>query len=91
MGDRSDAIRALQRAGEMAIRADAEKVTPDEVATALDAAWGAFVGDTGCIPDCFTIRGPRSTRDTVGVDFGYGNFAGMVADHINVNREARRG
>ena len=46
------------------------------LADALDGAWGDWIADTGCIPDSFTIHGPRTTR--VEADFGKGNFAEHV-------------
>lgn len=48
----------------------------DAIAAALDGAWGDWIGDTGCIPDCFTIHGPKTTR--VEAQFGRGNFAEHV-------------
>lgn len=31
---------------------------------AMQDAWNNFCQDTGCVPDAFTIHGPRSTRVT---------------------------
>jgi hypothetical protein len=52
-------------------------LTGEQVAEALNDIWGDFCGDTGCIPDCFTIHGPRTTQ--VEADFRKGNFASSVA------------
>lgn len=52
----------------------------DSVTEAMQSAWDEFCTDAGCIPDCFSIRGPRTTR--VFANFGYGNFAEMVLQRL---------
>jgi hypothetical protein len=52
----------------------------DAIAKALQSAWTDFCADTGCIPDCFTIHGPRTTQ--VEANFDRGNFAGFVRDWL---------
>lgn len=44
------------------------------VVNALQLAWNDFVGDTGCYPDCFEIRGRK-----LYADFSKGNFALYVS------------
>ena len=62
------------------MRTDDEWAAIDLLADAMQAAWDEFCADTGCIPDCFTIHGPATTR--VSANFRYGNFASFVADRL---------
>jgi hypothetical protein len=55
-------------------------VTREDVAEAMDLAWGDFVGDTGNYPDCFTAS---NARTKFSADFSVGNFATMVAGWLN--------
>ncbi len=50
------------------------------VVDALQQAWNDFCSDTGCIPDCFQVHGPRTTQ--VYADFNVGNFASFVCDGL---------
>jgi hypothetical protein len=56
-------------------------VTRAQIVDALQSSWGEFCTDTGCIPDCFRIHGPKTTQ--VSADFGVGNFATFVTDWLN--------
>lgn len=50
------------------------------VGEALDFVWNDWCGDTGTIPGCFCIHGPRTTR--VEAYFTGSRFAELVAERI---------
>lgn len=50
------------------------------LADSANDAFGEFCADTGCIPDCFTIHGPRTTR--MSAEFRRGNFIHWVTDRV---------
>lgn len=54
-----------------------EALSPDALADAMQSAWNDWCADTGCIPDAFSIRGPRTTQ--VYADFRGSNYAHHVA------------
>ena len=54
---------------------DDERILRDLLVTALNDAWGDYIGDTHCYPEVLTVtRGPY-----VEADFGKGNFTLMAA------------
>lgn len=55
-------------------------VPQDALEDALQCAWNEWVGDTGSIPDEFSIAGPKTTRVTA--DFRRGTFARRVLAHL---------
>ena len=59
-------------------------VTPEQIAEAMQDAWNDFCADTGCVPDAFEIRGPRTTRVYFNADRG--NFAEMVTNRLEAIR-----
>lgn len=61
--------------------------TRGELADALNEAFGEFCADTGCVPDCFTIHGPRTTQ--LSADFHVGNFATFVVDILARNATSK--
>lgn len=84
--ERDDFKAAWDSAVEWAVELKATReVTEEEVAEALQLAWNDWCMDTGSVPDCFTIHGPRTTQVTG--DFSRGNFAGHIASWINANRD----
>lgn len=52
------------------------------VTEALQDAWNEFCDDTGNFPDCFEWRGRK-----LYADFHRGNFARMVAEHLEVRTD----
>jgi len=72
-----DAILASQPTSE----SRSPRLTREQVVNALQLAWNDFVSDTGSIPDCFTIHGPRTTQ--VVASFAVGNFATFVRDVLD--------
>ena len=54
----------------------------EALARSLEQAWGDFVSDTGCHPDCFTWRNGK-----LFADFWTGNFAEMVASYLGMDRQ----
>lgn len=47
---------------------------------AMQLVWNDWCGDTGCVPDCIRIHGPRTTR-VVG-DFMHSNFTFQVVQTL---------
>lgn len=58
----------------------------DALAEAMQSAWDSFVGDTGCFPDCFELKGRK-----LYADFSVGNFKVMVADHMRAKLSGPQG
>lgn len=57
------------------------KITNEQVEESLQEAWDNWAMDTGCIPCCFKIYGPRTTR--VSANFKGSQFAANVASILN--------
>ena len=55
------------------------RITPEQMADALQRAWDDFVDDTGCFPDCLSLQGKR-----ISAEFDRGNFARYVAGWLDV-------
>lgn len=68
-------------------------ISPEAVAFAMQSVWNEHCADTGNIPECFSVHGPRTTR--VSADFRVSQFAERVAVLLNAglskDKEARHG
>lgn len=60
-------------------------ISPQQIGEAMQMAWDEWTSDTGCIPSCFTVRGPITTR--ISADFEESVFADRVAFFLRVNKE----
>ena len=71
-----DRIKArLRKLDRIEAALDDERILRDLLVTALNDAWGDYIGDTHCYPEVLTVtRGPY-----VEADFGKGNFTLMAA------------
>ena len=71
-----DRIKAqLRQLDRIEAALDDERILRDLLVTALNDAWGDYIGDTHCYPEVLTVtRGPY-----VEADFGKGNFTLMAA------------
>lgn len=74
------AVRPMEPGEEPVRRLDANAQRA-ALEDALQVAWNDWCSDTGCIPDGFSIHGPRTTR--VEADFSKGNFMGHVTSWLN--------
>lgn len=61
--------------------ASAKWAKVDALADALDAAWGDFVGDTGCYPDVLKVWGAGANH-TVEANFRLGNLVLMALGQL---------